>query len=127
MATAWQIAQQVHGGATPVALVAQDRALVRRVRALLERLHIEVVDETGWSLATTRAGAHATAALRAARAADSPANCRSCGTTAPWGGAGRSVQIASIGLGSVATRMALTVAQALARRSALSALCSQAS
>jgi ATP-dependent helicase/nuclease subunit B len=68
LATAWQVAQQVRSGVTPVALVAQDRALVRRVRALLERLHIDVVDETGWSLATTRAGAHATAALRAARA-----------------------------------------------------------
>ncbi|HSW27549.1 MAG TPA: PD-(D/E)XK nuclease family protein [Burkholderiaceae bacterium] len=68
LATAWQVAQQVSDGVTPVALVAQDRALVRRVRALLERLHIDVVDETGWSLATTRAGAHAAAALRATRA-----------------------------------------------------------
>ncbi|HEY6513542.1 MAG TPA: hypothetical protein VI032_16290, partial [Burkholderiaceae bacterium] len=67
LATAWQVAQQVRGGSTPVALVAQDRALVRRVRALLERLDIDVVDETGWSLATTRAGAHAAAALRATR------------------------------------------------------------
>lgn len=67
LATAWQVAQQVRDGHTPVALVAQDRALVRRVRALLERQRIEVVDETGWSLATTRAGAHAVAALRAAR------------------------------------------------------------
>ena len=68
LAAAWQVAQQVRDGVTPVALVAQDRALVRRVRALLERLHIDVVDETGWSLATTRAGAHAAAALRATRA-----------------------------------------------------------
>ena len=68
LATAWQVAQEVRNGATPVALVAQDRALVRRVRALLERLRIDVIDETGWSLATTRAGAHAAAALRAARA-----------------------------------------------------------
>ncbi len=68
LATAWQVAQQVRSGATPVALVAQDRALVRRVRALLERQRIDVVDETGWSLATTRAGSHAAAALRAARA-----------------------------------------------------------
>ena len=67
LATAWQVTQHVRSGATPVALVAQDRALVRRVRALLERQRIEVVDETGWSLATTRAGAHAVAALRAAR------------------------------------------------------------
>ena len=67
-AAAWQVARQVRAGVTPVALVAQDRALVRRVRALLERLQIDVVDETGWALATTRAGAHACAALRAARA-----------------------------------------------------------
>lgn len=68
-ATAWAVAQQVHAGATPVALVAQDRALVRRVRALLERQQIDLADETGWSLATTRAGARASAALRAAQAA----------------------------------------------------------
>ena len=72
IATAWQVAQRVRSGATPVALVAQDRALVRRVRALLERQQIEVDDETGWSLATTRAGAHASAALRAARASSRP-------------------------------------------------------
>jgi ATP-dependent helicase/nuclease subunit B len=69
MAAAAQVAQYLQDGVTPIALVAQDRALVRRVRALLERLQIGVVDETGWSLATTRAGAHATAALRAARGA----------------------------------------------------------
>ncbi|HEX6720736.1 MAG TPA: PD-(D/E)XK nuclease family protein, partial [Burkholderiaceae bacterium] len=69
MAAAAQVAQFVREGATPIALVAQDRALVRRVRALLERLQIGVVDETGWSLATTRAGAHASAALRAVRGA----------------------------------------------------------
>ena len=69
MAAAAQVAQHLRDGATPIALVAQDRALVRRVRALLERSQIGVVDETGWSLATTRAGAHATAALRAVRAA----------------------------------------------------------
>jgi ATP-dependent helicase/nuclease subunit B len=68
MAAAAQVAHLLRDGATPIALVAQDRALVRRVRALLERSQIGVVDETGWALATTRAGAHATAALRAARA-----------------------------------------------------------
>ena len=72
LAAAWQVAQRVRSGASPVVLVAQDRALVRRVRALLERQQIEVVDETGWSLATTRAGAHASAALRAARMSSRP-------------------------------------------------------
>jgi ATP-dependent helicase/nuclease subunit B len=68
-ATAWRVHQLLHDGVVPVALIAQDRALVRRVRALLERLAIAVVDETGWSLATTRAGSHAAAALRAVRTA----------------------------------------------------------
>ncbi|MCG3190049.1 MAG: ATP-dependent helicase/deoxyribonuclease subunit B [Burkholderiaceae bacterium] len=67
LATAWQVVRLVREGATPVALVAQDRALVRRVRALLERQQIDVADETGWALATTRAGARASAALRAAQ------------------------------------------------------------
>ena len=49
--------QQVRAGATPVALVAQDRVLVRRVRALLERMQIDLIDETGWTLSTTRAAA----------------------------------------------------------------------
>lgn len=66
LAAAAQVAEWVQAGTVPIALVAQDRALVRRVRALLERRQIAVLDETGWSLATTRAGAHAGAALRAA-------------------------------------------------------------
>jgi ATP-dependent helicase/nuclease subunit B len=66
MAAAAQVVQCLRDGLAPIVLVAQDRALVRRVRALLERMQVGVVDETGWSLATTRAGAHATAALRAA-------------------------------------------------------------
>ncbi|HET9208438.1 MAG TPA: PD-(D/E)XK nuclease family protein [Burkholderiaceae bacterium] len=70
MSAAAQVTRFLRDGATPIALVAQDRALVRRVRALLERSQIGVIDETGWSMATTRAGAHATAALRAARAVD---------------------------------------------------------
>lgn len=66
-AAAAQVAEHVRDGELPIVLVAQDRALVRRVRALLERMRIGVADETGWSLATTRAGAHAGAALRASR------------------------------------------------------------
>jgi ATP-dependent helicase/nuclease subunit B len=44
-------------GRQPVALIAQDRALVRRVRALLDRQSIPMRDETGWKLSTTRAAA----------------------------------------------------------------------
>jgi ATP-dependent helicase/nuclease subunit B len=52
--------------AMPVALIAQDRVLTRRVRALLERRGVAVSDETGWKLSTTRAAAHVMALLRAA-------------------------------------------------------------
>ena len=57
----------VERGETPVALIAQDRVLVRRIRALLERSAVVLRDETGWKLATTRAGAAVMATLLAAR------------------------------------------------------------
>ena len=57
----------VERGETPVALIAQDRVLIRRIRALLERSAVVVRDETGWKLATTRAGAAVMATLLAAR------------------------------------------------------------
>lgn len=53
-------------GRVPVALVGQDRLLVRRVRALLERRGLQPQDETGWSLPTTRAAALLMGLLRAA-------------------------------------------------------------
>jgi ATP-dependent helicase/nuclease subunit B len=65
-AAAAQVLAHVERGETPVALVALDRVLVRRVRALLERSDVVVRDETGWKLATTRAGATIMATLRAA-------------------------------------------------------------
>ena len=41
----------------PVALVATDRILTRRVRAMIETAGLAVRDETGWTLSTTRAAA----------------------------------------------------------------------
>lgn len=68
---AWAAAVEINAaigrGESPVALIAEDRALVRRIRALLERTGTRIDDETGWSIATTRAGAHAYSGLRAAR------------------------------------------------------------
>ena len=55
-------------GDVPVALIAQDRVLVRRVRALLERQRVALLDETGWKLSTTRAAALVMSLLMAARA-----------------------------------------------------------
>ena len=54
-------------GQSPVALVALDRELVRRVRALLARQQVPLVDETGWKLATTSAATRLVALLRAAQ------------------------------------------------------------
>jgi ATP-dependent helicase/nuclease subunit B len=61
-----QVLVHLQQGAVPVALVAQDRALVRRVRALLERQQVSLLDETGWKLSTTRAAAQVMSLLRAA-------------------------------------------------------------
>ena len=53
-------------GRTPVALVAQDRLLTRRVHAMLSEQGLAVRDETGWKLSTTRAAAALMSLLRAA-------------------------------------------------------------
>jgi len=44
-------------GVHPVGLVIEDRQLARRVRALLERAGMTVVDRAGWALSTTAAAA----------------------------------------------------------------------
>ena len=59
------VLQHVNAGRTPVALVANDRALTRRIRAMLEGSRLRLRDETGWKLSTSRAGAHVMGALRA--------------------------------------------------------------
>ncbi len=65
--SAAQVLTHLAAGTKPVALIAQDRLLVRRVRALLARQHVPIVDETGWKLSTTRAGAAIASLLRAAQ------------------------------------------------------------
>ena len=62
-----QLLEHLRLGEQPVALIAQDRVLVRRVRALLERQRVSLLDETGWKLSTTRAAALVMTLLRAAR------------------------------------------------------------
>lgn len=56
----------VRDGRTPVALVDNDRALTRRVGALLRTAGVALCDETGWTLSTTRAASALMAVLRAA-------------------------------------------------------------
>lgn len=55
------VAQQVlawrREGLGSIALVALDRLTARRVRALLERAQVVMLDETGWKLSTTSAAA----------------------------------------------------------------------
>lgn len=52
-------------GVQPVGLIAQDRVVTRRVRALLAEQRVAVRDETGWTLSTTRAAAGLMGLLRA--------------------------------------------------------------
>ena len=53
-------------GRQPVALIAQDRLLTRRIGAMLAPLGVRIRDETGWKLSTTRAAADVMSLLRAA-------------------------------------------------------------
>jgi ATP-dependent helicase/nuclease subunit B len=64
-AAAAAVLHALNAGHAPVGLVAQDRLLVRRVRALLERSAVSMLDETGWKLSTTRAAARVMTLLRA--------------------------------------------------------------
>lgn len=74
-AAATVVIEALHAGRTPVGLVALDRELLRRVRALLAREQIPLQDETGWLLATTAPAVRVVALLRAA-AADAGADAR---------------------------------------------------
>ena len=47
----------LQNGKQEIAVIAQDRVVSRRLRALLERAGVFVADETGWKLSTTRAAA----------------------------------------------------------------------
>jgi ATP-dependent helicase/nuclease subunit B len=61
------VLRHIDAGRTPVALVATDRLLTRRIRAMLVAQHVRIRDETGWKLSTTRAAAQLVVTLRAAR------------------------------------------------------------
>jgi len=65
--SAASVLDHLNAGRAPVALIAQDRVLLRRVRALLERQGLGIADETGWTLATTAPAAQLMALLRATR------------------------------------------------------------
>ncbi|MDZ4075506.1 MAG: PD-(D/E)XK nuclease family protein, partial [Hylemonella sp.] len=59
------VLRHLQAGRAPVALVVTDRALTRRVRAMLAGQAVQIRDETGWKLSTSRAGAQLMGALRA--------------------------------------------------------------
>ncbi len=65
-AAALAVLEALDRGCAPVALIAEDRLVVRRIRALLDRAGLTLADETGWTLSTTRAAAHVMALLQAA-------------------------------------------------------------
>jgi ATP-dependent helicase/nuclease subunit B len=85
-----EVIAQLELGRRPVGLISQDRLLTRRVRALLARQNVLIVDETGWKLSTTRAGAAIGSLLRAAgprASADDWLDWLKA-NTAPWPGLG---------------------------------------
>ncbi len=57
---------RAQGKDDPVALIALDRSLVRRVRAMLDGAGALIADETGWRLSTTRAAAALSRLIQAA-------------------------------------------------------------
>ena len=59
------VLRHLEAGRQPVALVATDRALTRRIRAALAAHDVVMRDETGWKLSTTRVAADVMAGLRA--------------------------------------------------------------
>jgi ATP-dependent helicase/nuclease subunit B len=58
--------RHIEAGRIPLALVSSDRALTRRVRAMLEGAGVQIRDENGWKLSTSSAAAQVMALLRAA-------------------------------------------------------------
>ena len=60
------VLRHLEAGRSPVAVAVIDRALMRRVRAMLASHGVQMRDETGWKLSTSRAGAQLMVALRAA-------------------------------------------------------------
>ena len=138
-AAAAQVLVHVGRGETPVALIALDRALVRRVRALLERAAASSLrDETGWKLVDDarrrdRDGAAARGSPRrqrrrvarlaevARRSPDGARSARSKRSTPPRAGAGRrGVAADAPRLGAAATALraeATAIVDALARPS----------
>lgn len=62
--TAACLIRRIEEGHYPVALGSSDRALTRRVRAMLETAEVQIRDETGWKLSTSHSAAQLMAMLR---------------------------------------------------------------
>ncbi|WP_420475902.1 PD-(D/E)XK nuclease family protein [Noviherbaspirillum sp. ST9] len=60
---AQRVVDWLREGRERIAIIAQDRVVARRIRALLERAQVYVTDETGWKLSTTRTAAALAALL----------------------------------------------------------------
>jgi len=97
-AAAAQVLAHVERGETPIALIAQDRALVRRIRALLERSAVVMRDETGWKLSTTPPNGPGAVAVDGGRLRPGHQDLR------PFVLSGPSVQVTPGGLTRVALR-----------------------
>jgi len=60
---AQRVIDWLRAGKERIAIIAQDRVVARRIRALLDRAQVFVADETGWKLSTTRTAAAIAALL----------------------------------------------------------------
>jgi len=57
--------RHIEAGRYPLALVSSDRALTRRMRAMLEGAGVQIRDENGWKLSTTRSATQLMGLLKA--------------------------------------------------------------
>ncbi len=86
-AAADAVIEALEAGQAPVALVALDRMRTRRVRALLARQGVPLLDETGWRLSTSAAAVRVRALLPAAAALAGLLPARADGASAATGDA----------------------------------------
>jgi ATP-dependent helicase/nuclease subunit B len=115
----------IEAGRYPLALVSSDRALTRRLRALLDGAGVAIRDETGWKLSTTLAAGQLMAALRACHWSASSDTVLAWLKLAPRWQATTDVLEAALRTDAVRDWAGAAHSQAVQADSGLPALCSQ--
>jgi ATP-dependent helicase/nuclease subunit B len=115
----------IEAGRYPLAVVSSDRALTRRLRALLDGAGVAIRDETGWKLSTTLAAGQLMAALRACHWSASSDTVLAWLKLAPRWQATTDVLEAALRTDAVRDWAGAAHSQAVQADSGLLALCSQ--